>query len=391
MRHFRRLLNGSADRLATKLELGDEDDLSYAVLRSFRAASQLCPLTVDGRCRAHVRDFLIIVLRALCNTPYGQKLNYPSPITAFLSVGNFCSLGCSTCYSSSDAHQLRSSPNLIQTAEKIAASRVPFVMITGGEPSQAKNLDKAIELILHAGKYIYISTNAKADFLLDLAIRYPNQINVLLPLWGSPEKHDLVRGIGSFARLRHNLEILRDVSARPTLYIVDSGVDEIDAIVETALKLSTPSDRLDLRLSREIQVGRLDQSFRHSHRSSLLLRGKKLKSIIRKNKRSFRRIEFDSPEDGASKGTSVNILRFLFGVVLDDRCAAGSRTIHYDSFGRVHSCFASDGQDSGLESTDSVESDWAKLTLSNTARTLSRACAKETNQAPIEFLDRGTA
>ena len=96
----------------------------------------------------------------------------------------------------------------VQIFAKVAATKTPIVIISGGEPLVADGLKECLKLLLDSGKFLFVSTNALVEDYLDLAQEHKENLRFILPVWGDRKRHNARRGINSFERVERNLTLL---------------------------------------------------------------------------------------------------------------------------------------------------------------------------------------
>jgi len=121
-----------------------------------------------------------------------------------------CNLACRHCSYWQKAAPIDSAL-LMQVAEKIAASRTPIVVLSGGEPLIVPRLREIITCLKQAGKVVSVNTNGLllgeyADFLISTGV---DVVSVSMD-GPNAEVHDAIRcRKGLFAACVKNMELIR--------------------------------------------------------------------------------------------------------------------------------------------------------------------------------------
>lgn len=334
MKALRFVANLAAGHIYRQMDSCEEETTALF----FRWASRLIPMPKSTRSYLRTsccRDTTYLISKAVANTPYGEPLSFVQPLVLTVSLSDHCPLGCATCYSDSrtaarpHAHLAPS-----DTFERISRLRTPYVIITGGEPLLDPDLSEKLDILLRSGKCLYISTNLSIAPLERLALRYPHQLAVILPIWGAPTAHDKARGKGSFQRLRNNLELATKWNCQRVVYAVISN-DLGSLSIASSWGKTYPG--LELKITRQIEVGRKDLA----RPLDLELIHQTLHSHIKDLAPYFEIISIDIPEFRTKRrNLREAIAWYLFGIARHGRCAAGNWMMHIDASGGARPCFA---------------------------------------------------
>jgi MoaA/NifB/PqqE/SkfB family radical SAM enzyme len=204
-------------------------------------------------------DAVRIVAEAIVSTPHGESLRFPAPLLITVGTSNFCPFSCSNCYSSSGpklSHNEKAAS--VEMFHRIAASRTPFVMISGGEPLALPNIKELLKPLLDARKFIYVATNAALTPIASLLADCGKHLFILLPLWGTKNEHDRHRGTGSYERVERNLARLNQLDSAGQLLVVLSSNDlsVFDAVEDFATRFHVGT----VLITRKLSVGRVDDT-----------------------------------------------------------------------------------------------------------------------------------
>lgn len=122
-----------------------------------------------------------------------------------------CNLHCKQCSYHLNRDKI-DQEKLVSVAHKIARSRTPIVLITGGEPMIVPNIREILTILKKAGKKVLINTNGYNlhefhDFILEQEIDY-----LAVSFDGADAAtHDHIRGkAGSFDRAMSSLKFFRE-------------------------------------------------------------------------------------------------------------------------------------------------------------------------------------
>lgn len=279
-------------------------------------------------------SLLYRLLKAVHTTPYGEELKFDAPLAISVSVGKYCPFSCAGCYSASNSEEIKDL-EYSHSFELVAKSEIPCVIITGGEPLLAPDFCNQLSVLLDAGKSLYISTNLKADSLIDLIKRYPYQITLIVPVWGDEIGHDLLRGKGSFERVKYNANICRDLPCDVLVYAMLQDDEDSSGTLAATSRLATNPNTFDVQIMRKIDNQGADgvQQFEVS----------RLGAAIASLRGLFRNIRVDIPELRALR--RFTSAERLLGFKLPGGCTAGSTRMHLNDQGEAMSCFAFDSGD----------------------------------------------
>jgi MoaA/NifB/PqqE/SkfB family radical SAM enzyme len=296
-----------------------------------------------------------IVAEAIISTPYGQALKFPAPLLITVGPSNFCPYACSNCYSSSGREGQSPSHRRSQAIfTRIAKSRSPFVMISGGEPLSMPNINAYIELLLDARKFVYLATNASIRPLSSLLREHGSHFFVFLSLWGGQARHDQIRGSGSYDRLKRNLSTLNELDLPGRLLVVLSDCDfSIFDAVEEIVRSSKVRTVIVLR---KLSIGRFEKSA-FAITTDVVGRLRQRVNAIRPH---VNEVYFDIPEFRGLDENRPSRLQSLFGIAPHDECSAGNWMMHLDADGGAFPCYSFEGRsDIRCDSNLSIEGQWA--------------------------------
>jgi MoaA/NifB/PqqE/SkfB family radical SAM enzyme len=304
---------------------------------------------------AVVRSIAEIVGRAILDTEYGSPLRLECPLIVTLAASDYCPFACANCYSHSGAGRAAASAAIkAETFEKVARSKVPFVLITGGEPLATAGIEDGLEVLLDAGKLVRVSTNASVARFLDMAERYRSTLAFVLPIWGTRQRQNERRGARSFERVEENLAALnaRGLPGRLLVVVADDDLSLFDEVhdLQQRFRIST------IRVGRKLRVGRLDDV--DTPLSSVFARG----LIVQARRLQRRGIEvlLDLPELRGSRG--VPLIQKLLGIPNYESCSAGSWMMHFDHDGAAYPCFTLEGaRQFSVEAALSLGDQWSRV------------------------------
>jgi MoaA/NifB/PqqE/SkfB family radical SAM enzyme len=297
-----------------------------------------------------------IVAEAIITTPYGQALKFPAPLLITVGPSSFCPYACSNCYSSSGREgQSPSHQRSLAIFTRIAKSRSPFVMISGGEPLSMSNINAYIEMLLDARKFVYLATNASIRPLTSLLREHRSHLFVFLSLWGDQARHDQIRGSGSYDRLKRNLSTLNGFGLPGRLLVVLSDCDfsifdAVDEIVRSS-KVRT------VIVLRKLSIGRYEKSA-FAITTDFVARLRHRVNTIRPH---VNELYFDIPEfRGLDDAKRPSRFHNLLGIAAHDECSAGNWMMHLDADGGAFPCYSFEGRsDIRCDSDLSIEDQWA--------------------------------
>jgi MoaA/NifB/PqqE/SkfB family radical SAM enzyme len=241
-----------------------------------------CPMVerMDPRV---LTDLIELITDALHRTPYGRPLEFGYPLVISVSASNYCPFACSNCYSNSGVASVRGRTySRLKIFAKVAASKTPFVIVSGGEPLVAEGIEDCLKLLLDSGKFVFLSTNALVEKHLDLARQSDSRLCFILPVWGDRKRHNARRGANSFERVEQNLVVLNAAGLRPQVLVVLSDTDF--SVFEDVEHLASIHAIDAVTISRRIDVGRVETApieFSQDHWRQLEIWRKKLQRYVR--------------------------------------------------------------------------------------------------------------
>jgi MoaA/NifB/PqqE/SkfB family radical SAM enzyme len=327
---FNSLLSLSSERLADLSPSAAGD--AYRLIGAFAAFAgrplmeRLDPRVLNGA--------MSLLCDALARTPYGSQLEFEHPLIISLSTSSYCPFACSNCYASSGGNRERGrTSDRLQLFAKVAQSKTPFVILSGGEPLVADRFEECLGILLNAGKFVFVSTNALVD--PSLAQQRDGQLVFILPVWGDRQRHDAGRGAHSFDRLERNLSVLNGVGQKPNLHIIldndFSAFQDVERLVrEHRVNVVT--------IARRIQTGRIDGT-RRVLSAGDLIELDRWRAVLQ---RHARRVVCDLPELQPAAG--LGRMHSLLGLPNFDGCAAGNWMMHIDDTGQGFPCFSFEGR-----------------------------------------------
>jgi MoaA/NifB/PqqE/SkfB family radical SAM enzyme len=305
-----------------------------------------------------LRNIAEIVAHAIIDTNYGAPLRLECPLIVTLAVSDYCPFACTNCYSNSgNAYNADGPKGVSGEAEifkKIALSKIPFVMITGGEPLAIPGIDQGLEALLNAGKLVHVSTNASIIKYLNIAERYPSNLAFVIPIWGTRQRHNERRGHRSFERLEANLGMLkaRDLPVHLLVIISDDDLAVFDDVYELSRNFQIST----IRINRKVRVGRQDDS--NIQVSSYFARG--LAKQVRRLQKLVTSVLVDIPEFRGQRREPL-ILKLL-GIPNYGSCSAGNWMMHVDNNGGAYPCFTFEGGEQfSVEARLSLKDQWVRV------------------------------
>ena len=306
------------------------------ILRSFKWPIALYDAqSADLLDKQWLLDAAYILADSVARTPFGEPLRLTWPLILTVGVSDSCPYQCQFCYSDALPKSSKSARLDLETFERIAESPVPHVILSGGEPMLYDGIENAIECLLDSGKNVYIATHAPASRLKRVFEKYPGSATVLYSLWGTRERHEAVRGPGSFQALWNNLRQLQDMPVYGSLncLIAREDLSALDAAAEIR-------DAFDIHrvfVSRVLGVGR--QSEPISQPDAPYIRNLEAKLA------QVRRSRFDTMVNVPELSTSSpqrklgeRLLTFL-GIEWCDGCSAANWAMHIGPSGSYYPCF----------------------------------------------------
>ena len=309
--------------------------MAFRVLRWFAARFGAdLPSELDHRL---LRSVIGIVGRAVAESPYGQPLQFEHPLLVTIAVSDYCPFACTNCYSNSGGSGGGSTvtEQAPATFERLAASKTPMVLITGGEPMVSQSTRPGVQRLLDAGKVVYISTNATIDSYVADAARHPLLI-FILPVWGTRARHDQMRGHRSFERVAENLRRLNEVGRKAWLLVVlsDNDLSLFDDVIDLVRTHSVAV----VRITRKVQVGRLAGPA--SDVTPQFLRA--IREQAGRLKHFVRTVVIDLPE--TRSGREWTRVTAALGIPRYRSCAAGNWMMHLDAGGNAYPCYTFEGR-----------------------------------------------
>jgi MoaA/NifB/PqqE/SkfB family radical SAM enzyme len=304
-------------------------------------------------------DLAYLLANSIASTPPGQVIQFTLPVILTVAITTECPFGCTTCYS--DSHFQRSDATYISPAYigLIAASRVPVIMLTGGEPLIHPNIVSICAELLRNGRKLILATNSYHAGLESVFRSHPHRVTALLSVWGNEETHDSIRGAGSLRSTRDRVTRYIKAGARCSLNLIiaDRSASCLD---EARRILALNPDVHRIFVTRAIHVGR-------AVHSRAPLTGSEIASLQKKCAELSG--EFDKPflltipelQRHPDDRRDSPLMRY-FSLKLPMRCGTGFWTMHVATDGSCFGCFGLEHTFSSINiSKESVHSAWEKV------------------------------
>ena len=321
-------------------------------------------------------DIIELITDALRRTPYGRPLEFEYPLIISVSASNYCPFACSNCYSNAGVTSARSrTHDRLQIFAKVAASKTPFVIVSGGEPLVADGIEDCLKLLLDSGKLVYLSTNALVEKHLGLARQNNGRLSFILPVWGNRKRHNAKRGANSFERVEQNLAVLNAAGLKPHVLVVLSDTDF--SVFEDVERLTRSYMIEVVTISRRIDVGRVETApikFSQDHWRQLQIWQRKLQ-------RRVGLVACDLPEMHGQKSSGP--MQRMLGLPRHEGCSAGNWMMHIDDAGQGYPCFSFEGQrDQSVASELSIVEQWKKIRTLRSHFPVGALCVAEHSMRP---------
>ena len=316
-------------------------------------------------------DMIELITDALRRTPYGRPLEFEYPLIISVSASNYCPFACSNCYSNAGVSSAQGrTHDHLQIFAKVAASKTPFVIVSGGEPLVAEGIEDCLKLLLDSGKLVFLSTNALLEKHLGLARQNDGRLIFILPVWGNRKRHNAKRGANSFERVEQNLAVLNAAGLKPHVLIVLSDTDF--SVFEDVERLAR-SHRIEaVTISRRIDVGRVETApieFSQDHWRQLQIWQKKLQWRVGL-------VVCDLPEMHGRK--SSGRMQRMLGLPPHEGCSAGNWMMHIDDAGQGYPCFSFEGQrDQSVAAELPIVEQWKEIRGLRTRFPVGALCVAE--------------
>lgn len=184
--------------------------------------------------------------------------NFSAPDTIFFEITRACNLLCTHCFNSSGkrlAQELTDDQRtyILDDLSRAGAQEVRF---TGGEPLVVSSIFKYISQIRVQGLRASIGTNAALiDMNVAKKLAQAGLNAAITSIDGMEQRHDFIRGEGSFQKTLNGIKSLLDVGipVRVNIVAMRSNMGEIPAIVEYFFRQNIP-----VMIRRLIPSGRAD-------------------------------------------------------------------------------------------------------------------------------------
>lgn len=326
---------------------------AFGILRSVADLAG-CP-QVKRMDRRVLTDMIELITDALHRTPYGRPLEFEYPLIISVSASKYCPFACSNCYSNAGVASARGQTrNRLQIFAKVAASKTPFVIVSGGEPLVTEGIEDCLKLLLDSGKVVFLSTNALLEKHLGLARQNDGRLIFILPVWGNRKQHNAKRGANSFERVEQNLAVLNAAALKPHVLVVLSDTDF--SVFEDVERLAHSYTIEAVTISRRIDVGRVETApveFSNDHWHQLWIWQKKLQ-------RRVGLVVCDLPEMHGRK--SSGRMQRVLGLPPYEGCSAGNWMMHIDDAGQGYPCFSFEGQrDQSVAAELPIVAQWKEI------------------------------
>lgn len=163
----------------------------------------------------------------------------------FLELTRQCNLSCKHCLNDSGEripNQL-STVELVELIKSLAQAGVQDIRFTGGEPLLFEDVYKLISLATECGIYTSLGTNGTI-ITDDVAKRLKSSglKKAVVSIDGTEEKHNFIRGAGSFQKTIKGIENLlsQGVRVRVNSVIMRSNMEEVIALAKELHKKKVP-------------------------------------------------------------------------------------------------------------------------------------------------------
>jgi radical SAM protein with 4Fe4S-binding SPASM domain len=150
---------------------------------------------------------------------------FDMPLRVQWRLTKLCNLNCKHCYldKKNALKEELSEKELIEIAKLIVKNKIFEVLVTGGEPTIKRGIDKVLR-ILCENCSVTLFTNAydskKIKWLLPLFKKYKKVLKINISLDGNEKIHDFIRKRGSFKRTIKNIKLLTKAGIDITLNTV---------------------------------------------------------------------------------------------------------------------------------------------------------------------------
>jgi MoaA/NifB/PqqE/SkfB family radical SAM enzyme len=356
VRVLRYIANTALRSGLSKLDGANSDAMNVMLRHTSRFARLIGLPLPDFMNATLLRDIVANLAHAIVNTDYGQPLRLQHPLIVTVAASDYCPFACINCYSNSGHSRDRDATAASDIFERLAESKTPFVMITGGEPLAAPGICDSLECLLSAQKVVHVFTNASTAKYLSIGERYPATLRFVFPVWGTRQRHNERRGERSFERLEENLQTLsaHNLPANLLLVIADNDLAVFESVAELCEKYQIST----VRITRKVLAGRHDRSqvdFSPEFRIELKRRIRCLQGLVPGG------IITDIPEFRRTRGYR-SMLQKLLGIPSYGSCAAGNWMMHVDTNGMAYPCFTFEGSDTFTARPElSLEQQWLRM------------------------------
>jgi MoaA/NifB/PqqE/SkfB family radical SAM enzyme len=343
---------------------------AYGWVRRIAVALGLpIPADVDAMV---LRNLAQTVGGAIVATEYGAPLRFEQPLVATLAVSGYCPFACANCYANSlAALSTAAASNDTDNFVRVASTKIPFVVLTGGEPLADPRLSTGLATLLDAGKMVYLATNASIDHYLPLAERYRRRLAFLFSIWGTRQRHNERRGENSFERVERNCRSLSAKGLRANLLVVLADNDL--SVFADVRELLRSWQIASVRVIRKLEVGRLEaQRFEPTpdwlHHAQLEIAG--LRAFCST-------VVADIPELRRRQRRS-SIAQRALGIPSFETCAAGAWMIHLESSGAAYPCYVFESSGSTrIPAGLSIDEQWLAVREARRSLPTSADCVGE--------------
>ncbi|MHB1316545.1 MAG: radical SAM/SPASM domain-containing protein [Minisyncoccota bacterium] len=226
----------------------------YVSQEEYNSIKELQKLPLDLRIELNAPSNEVIIMEPEVLPDH----NFSGPDTIFFEITRACNLTCEHCFNNS-GNRL---PFELSDGQRRAIitnlcdSGVQEIRFTGGEPLVVSAVFKYITYIRNRGVRASIGTNgALIDFNVAKRLADAGLNTAITSIDGMEEKHDLIRGSGSFQKTLLGIQSLLDVNipVRVNTVAMKSNMQEIPLITEYFYLRNIP-----IMIRRLIPSGRAD-------------------------------------------------------------------------------------------------------------------------------------
>ena len=142
------------------------------------------------------------------NKNYEEDIQFLQPLKVQWKITNQCNIRCKHCYEGEKCMKQLDDSQIRNIFEKLLASNILQLTITGGEALLVKNLSEYVRKCLKKGIMINIFTNGILlnDFVDELGdIENRNLLSFEVSIDGAQTEHDYIRGRGNYIKTVSNI------------------------------------------------------------------------------------------------------------------------------------------------------------------------------------------